>query len=365
MLRITTTNGDTLIHADQQSDAMKLTATDGSQVIVHAGEWGKHKYIRKEGNRYIYPEDLEKAKNTAANIGNGFANTARMIGSKAQSAYNTTAPKVSGAAKSLAKETKQVGQDVVSTGKKAYGDAKETASNVISDQKLKAKDRKYVRESPEAGTWKTGHIESNKRNDTNRMIEKGEKIRRDKQNERFRSTTTTGTAKEIEAAKRRADKQGEGYSTEDLEIQKEKTAIRKKHKANLDKAASDTDRRKKTSQQQKSAHSGYEADKRKFGDEPTSTEELELQKRKTASRKARQKSVDEIRRANRTKDQQKAAHQGKKGNTSLDEWGPAKAKYIQSQNTIEEQKRKTKTRKIIKANKARTEAQANSAHRYK
>lgn len=59
MLRITTTNGDTLIHADQQSDAIKLTATDGSRVMVHAGEWGKHKYIRKEGNRYIYPEDLE------------------------------------------------------------------------------------------------------------------------------------------------------------------------------------------------------------------------------------------------------------------------------------------------------------------
>lgn len=61
MLKITTSNGDTLIHADQESDAMKFTATDGSQVVVHAGEWGRHKYIRKEGNRYIYPEDLQKA----------------------------------------------------------------------------------------------------------------------------------------------------------------------------------------------------------------------------------------------------------------------------------------------------------------
>ena len=62
MLKITTSNGDTLIHADQESDAMKFTATDGSQVVVHAGAWGRHKYIRKEGNRYIYPEDLQKEK---------------------------------------------------------------------------------------------------------------------------------------------------------------------------------------------------------------------------------------------------------------------------------------------------------------
>lgn len=31
-------------------------------------EWSKHKYIRKEGDRYIYPEDLEKeAKSSSAN----------------------------------------------------------------------------------------------------------------------------------------------------------------------------------------------------------------------------------------------------------------------------------------------------------
>lgn len=64
MLKITTSNGDTLIHADQKSDAMKFTATDGSQVVVHAGAWGRHKYIRKEGNRYIYPDDLQKANAT-------------------------------------------------------------------------------------------------------------------------------------------------------------------------------------------------------------------------------------------------------------------------------------------------------------
>lgn len=29
--------------------------------LIHGREWGHHKYIRKEGNRYIYPEDLQKS----------------------------------------------------------------------------------------------------------------------------------------------------------------------------------------------------------------------------------------------------------------------------------------------------------------
>lgn len=29
--------------------------------LIHGREWGRHKYIRKEGNRYIYPEDLQKS----------------------------------------------------------------------------------------------------------------------------------------------------------------------------------------------------------------------------------------------------------------------------------------------------------------
>lgn len=36
--------------------------------LQHAVEWSKHKYIRKEGDRYIYPEDLEKeARSSSAN----------------------------------------------------------------------------------------------------------------------------------------------------------------------------------------------------------------------------------------------------------------------------------------------------------
>lgn len=39
---------------------------DGNYILAHAGKWRQHKYIRKEGNRYIYPEDLRRGKATDA-----------------------------------------------------------------------------------------------------------------------------------------------------------------------------------------------------------------------------------------------------------------------------------------------------------
>ena len=47
----------------------------GNYDLAHAGEWKQHKYIRKEGNRYIYPEDLakggKKSKGSGSNSGSG------------------------------------------------------------------------------------------------------------------------------------------------------------------------------------------------------------------------------------------------------------------------------------------------------
>jgi len=60
MLKITTSNGNVLVHADQQPDSYNGQSADGSTYMVHGGSWGKHKYIRKEGNRYIYPEDMSR-----------------------------------------------------------------------------------------------------------------------------------------------------------------------------------------------------------------------------------------------------------------------------------------------------------------
>ena len=42
-------------------------ATDrfGNYDLEHGAKWRQHKYIRKEGNRYIYPEDLKKGGSTS------------------------------------------------------------------------------------------------------------------------------------------------------------------------------------------------------------------------------------------------------------------------------------------------------------
>ena len=50
----------------------------GNYDLVHAQEWKQHKYIRKEGNRYIYPEDLrsnQKLRDTSSL--RGIANLAK------------------------------------------------------------------------------------------------------------------------------------------------------------------------------------------------------------------------------------------------------------------------------------------------
>lgn len=41
--------------------------SSGGISLAHGVEWRRHKYIRKEGKRYIYPEDLKRSVGKAAN----------------------------------------------------------------------------------------------------------------------------------------------------------------------------------------------------------------------------------------------------------------------------------------------------------
>ena len=242
MLKITTTNGDTLIHADQQSDGMKLTAVDGSQVIVHAGEWGRHKYIRKEGNKYIYPEDLQKE--------NGVSDRK--------------------AAKAIAKKDKQFLKEkkmIEKRADKAVG-VKGVANEIRETQQMT---------NAHQGSTAYGGLDSY------------------------------------------------GYRVADAENAKERIAARRAEKNRLNE-------RKKINQQQDNAHIGYAEDKKKFGDEETSTEELEIQKKKTKARK-----------------QQKAAHQGYEADRK--KWGDTET----STEELEIQKEKTKQRKRAKEKAANRE----------
>ena len=164
------------------------------------GERRNHKYLYKEGNRYIYPEDLKK---DAQNAG-------RVVKNKATELYND---------------------------RHIYADA---AKNMASDYSNAIKDK-----------WNNGGKETAK------------KI--------GKAMLPIGVRKSIEAV-------GEGGKVASSKVPNYKDERDKAEKKRLEE-------RRKINQQQDNAHRGYVEDQKKFGDEPTSTEELERQKAKTHARK--------------------------------------------------------------------------------
>lgn len=127
MLEIKMTSGDVLVHGDQQPDAMTIKGYDGSKVLIHAGEWGRHKYIRKEGNRYIYPEDLQKV----AQRGYEVVQKGKKIASTANDFIKTQAE----TAKYATKDALRKGSEVAS---KTAETTKQKAKNIYDDRKIYA-----------------------------------------------------------------------------------------------------------------------------------------------------------------------------------------------------------------------------------
>ena len=253
--------------------------------LQHGLEWKKHKYLYKDANgNYVYPEDVKnKAK--------GATNTAGYVARGAITAAGT-----------------------------ALSNMKDKASNAIADQKQNLKDKKYVRDSKQKRSdsretliSKHPHVKKNsqlfsahqtaveKRQESlyspdwhaktgylsapgvKEQIQKTDKRKEEAANKAFLAERKKINQQRKSAhAGYEADKKlfPEGGSTEELEIQKDKTAARKKAKAQA---------KQRVDAQRKSAHVGYEADRKKFP-EGGSTEELEKQKEKTRQRKWKEKS---------------------------------------------------------------------------
>lgn len=200
-----------------------------SSQLQHA-ERRNHKYLYKIGDRYIYPEDVAgKAKSTASNIG--------------------------------------------SMATAAGTAAKTKISNAIAEQKQKQKDRKFVKEGPYKNSpYTSDYDRARQQTDQISYAHRESTGKKDK-------GTMSNTRNVALDYVRQTDK----YPSEkakSLVKQKEKTKQRKEEAANKEFLAE----RKKINQQRKSAHAGYEADKKAFP-EGGSTEELERQKAKTHARK--------------------------------------------------------------------------------
>ena len=233
MLQITTSNGNVLVHADQHPDSYNGQSADGSTYMVHGGSWGNHKYIRKEGNRYIYPEDLQKAA----------ANQKQKIKDK--------------------KFVKEGGQTI---GVKRNDQILSAHGGAL--KKYDGPGKTAIR--PGASGISTTSLEDRFSKEERKAMRKSSKT------EQQRKSAHDGYERDKKIFP-------DGGSTEELEIQKQKTKDRKYVKSSKKKSAL---------QQQKEAHAGYEADKKKFPD-GGSTEELERQKDKTKARKT-QKRVEEV-----------------------------------------------------------------------
>lgn len=265
MLKITTSNGDTLIHADQESDAMKFTATDGSRVVVHAGEWGRHKYIRKEGNRYIYPEDLQKANATQRHHAEVLADRRQI---KKDRAHVKEDKEITN---TMRKELRNYGMNL------SKEDANQVRRNINTNSQIQSAHQRTVSTVP--GTY----------------------------NQERRATDPEAAKAQIAERRKRKEAENRPLRTADQQASAHQTSIKKTDNADgtkrMERRVADADaakaqikdRREKKSKlvegQRKSAHAGYEADKKAFP-EGGSTEELELQKKKTAQRKKAKEILD-------------------------------------------------------------------------
>lgn len=222
------------------------------QMLKHGVEWRKHKYIRKEGNRYIYPEDVKNKATAAANI-----------------------------AENLTKGAATVAGTKLSN-------MKDKATSAIADQKQKSKDREFVtgdktlvdKAKRKLGMTKTLGRDANK--ETAQLT-----------NAHQRSTRVNPFGDSFYYARGKdndvVDVSNKGNS---VEKQKKKTEQRKQAAINV-----------KSEAQRKSAHAGYEADKKLFP-EGGSTDELEWQKERTAARKKVKEQTKK-----KEKDQIRSAHQ--------------------------------------------------------
>lgn len=160
----------------------------------------------------------------------------------------------------IAGKAKSTASNIGSMATAAGTAAKTKISNIIADQKQKHKDRVFTNTTlPEKLTSKKIGRDDNKELDQIASAHKESTGRKDKSNVVLDYIRTPRTTPSIKA--------------KSLETQKQKIKQRKQ-----------ADRDVKTEAQRKSAHAGYEADKKNFPD-GGSTEELERQKAKTHARK--------------------------------------------------------------------------------
>lgn len=260
MLKITTSNGDTLIHADQQPDSYNGRSADGSTYMVHGGAWGNHKYIRKEGNKYIYPEDLAKmqgsekrqAKKTNKAIekrDREFLKEDKKITNDMRKELNNYGVNVNKKqAADLRNVIKREGQIQQAHQQSIYtapgqynqtrmlNDPSEAKKRISERRKIKEASTRPLRTADQMGSAHKESISVKNNSDGSKSVTKrlndveGSKRRlEDRRKEAGRNSSTTGSGSDIENSMRNAESKRVS-SASSLDAQKQKTKARKTQK---------------------------------------------------------------------------------------------------------------------------------------
>ena len=170
-------------------------------------EWKKHKYIRKEGNRYIYPEDLQT---------NGRSSGGRSLDQRANGVLGLF--KKAGGAFGSSRET---ARNAVESGKKkakqAYESgmrkASEGVNNGINSIRKKAKDTKK--------SFEAGVEEGRQRVKDRKFVSEHQDMPITQRNRQIRNAHQQAVPHSIN------NERGRITTTKNLELQKQKTAERK------------------------------------------------------------------------------------------------------------------------------------------
>lgn len=170
-------------------------------------EWKKHKYIRKEGNRYIYPEDLQtKGHSSGGRSLDQRANGVLGLFKKAGGAFGSSRETARNAVESGKKKAKQAYES-------GMRKASEGVNNGINSIKKKAQDTKK--------SFEEGVEEGRQRVKDRKFVSEHQDMPITQRNRQIRNAHQQAVPHSID------NERGRITTTKNLELQKQKTAERK------------------------------------------------------------------------------------------------------------------------------------------
>ena len=287
--------------------------------LSHGQKWRQHKYLYKEGDRYIYPEDVQKKEggnDTLKKVGDAILSTNKLTKYPylAYKAGQKIKPQTVSAAEPEEKRTGIIHE-------KRQKAKEEEKRRIERNRKVAAVDAEGERRRKTEAVDIGGYSRSNEPEDLKTGLYKRSDDKKWDEHERNLKRIKLKTKQKKNAEKYKPDemskvgaqaklKKGVDNMRRNAAINEGLAAARKEledrnrkrrdqqhsahqnayyydHTAGNDFYESKAERRKNINQQRKSAHAGYEEDRKKYEGDETSTEELENQKDRTKTRKAR------------------------------------------------------------------------------